>query len=127
MAGAGAFDLADPSEKELGMCYVKKEWRGFGLQTLLLQLRVCAATLGQVPDKRDTALEQNYATLIIGVKPANEHSAVNTMELGFEPLTATSPALFAACTPAERPRLQIRGANAAVISFIFRMTGVRTQ
>ena len=40
MAGAGAFDLADPTVKELGMCYVKKEWRGFGLQTLLLNVRV---------------------------------------------------------------------------------------
>jgi hypothetical protein len=104
MAGAGAFDLADPAEKELGMCYVKREWRGFGLQTLLLRLRVCAATLGQVPDKSErSSSNQNYATLVIGVKPTNEHSAVNTIELGFEPLTVLSPALFATCASCRTP------------------------
>src|SRR5688500_12839900 len=100
MAGAGVFDLADPSEKELGMCYVKKEWRGFGLQTLLLQIRICAATLGQV---RDRSTNRSYAALIIGVKPANEHSAVNTVEIGFEPLSTPSAALFAACAYCRTP------------------------
>jgi GNAT superfamily N-acetyltransferase len=100
MAGAGAFDLADPSEKELGMCYVKKEWRGFGLQTLLLQIRVCAATLGQVPDR---SANKSYAALIIGVKPANEHSAANAAEIGFEPLATPSAALFAACAYCRTP------------------------
>lgn len=108
MAGAGVFDLANQSEKELGMCYVKKEWRGFGLQTLLLQARVCAATLGQVPEKNgnhstNKNYDQNYAALIAGVKPANAHSAANTTELGFEPLTAPSAALFAACASCRTP------------------------
>lgn len=98
MAGAGAFDLSDSAEKELGMCYVTKEWRGFGLQTLLLQIRICAATLGQVPaESGNSSTTQAYAALITGVKPANEHSAENTVELGFEPLTACSAALFGAC------------------------------
>lgn len=100
MAGAGVFDLADPGEKELGMCYVKKEWRGFGLQTLLLQIRICAATLGQV---RDRSTNRSYATLIIGVKPANERSAVNTVEIGFEPLSIPSTALFAPCAYCRTP------------------------
>src|SRR5688500_2951199 len=100
MAGAGVFDLADPSEKELGMCYVKKEWRGFGLQTLLLQIRICAATLGQV---RDRSTNKSYAALIIGVKPANERSAVNTVEIGFEPLSTPSTALFAPCAYCRTP------------------------
>lgn len=104
MAGAGAFDLADPTEKELGMCYVKKEWRGFGLQTLLLQIRVCAATLGQVPDgSQNNSANKSYAALVIGVKPANEHSASNTTELGFEPLATPSAALFAACACCRTP------------------------
>ena len=116
MAGAGVFDLENPTEKELGMCYVKKEWRGFGLQTLLLQVRVCAATLGQVPEKNgNDNTNKNYAALIAGVKPANAHSAANTTELGFEPLAVPSAALFAACascrTPgrASRRRWQTRG------------------
>ena len=80
------------------MCYVKKDWRGFGLQTLLLQVRVCAATLGQVPEKNgNDNTNKNYAALIAGVKPANAHSAANTTELGFEPLAVPSAALFAAC------------------------------
>jgi GNAT superfamily N-acetyltransferase len=108
MAGAGVFDLADAGVKELGMCYVKQEWRGFGLQTLLLHVRVCAATLGQVPDKGaeigiGTGAARNYAALITGVKPANARSASNTAELGFEPLAAPSPALFNACASCRRP------------------------
>jgi hypothetical protein len=104
MAGAGVFDLANPTEKELGMCYVKKEWRGFGLQTLLLQVRVCAATLGQVPEKNgNDNTNKNYAALIAGVKPANAHSAANTTELGFEPLAVPSAALFAACASCRTP------------------------
>ncbi len=108
MAGAGVFDLANPTEKELGMCYVKKEWRGFGLQTLLLQIRVCAATLGQVPEKNGNSgttknHDQKYAALITGVKPANARSAANTTELGFEPLAVPSTALFAACASCRTP------------------------
>ncbi len=104
MAGAGVFDLANPTEKELGMCYVKKEWRGFGLQTLLLQVRVCAATLGQVPEKNGShSTNKNYAALIAGVKPANAHSAANTTELGFEPVAVPSAALFAACASCRTP------------------------
>jgi hypothetical protein len=104
MAGAGVFDLENPTEKELGMCYVKKEWRGFGLQTLLLQVRVCAATLGQVPEKNgNDNTNKNYAALIAGVKPANAHSAANTTELGFEPLAVPSAALFAACASCRTP------------------------
>jgi hypothetical protein len=104
MAGAGVFDLENPTEKELGMCYVKKEWRGFGLQTLLLQVRVCAATLGQVPEKNgNCSRNKNYAALIAGVKPANAHSAANTTELGFEPLAVPSAALFAACASCRTP------------------------
>ncbi|WON74019.1 hypothetical protein [Nitrosospira sp. Is2] len=108
MAGAGVFDLDDAGEKELGMCYVKQEWRGFGLQTLLLHVRVCAATLGQVPHKgagigTGTGAAGNYAALITGVKPANARSASNTAELGFEPLAAPSPALFNACASCRTP------------------------
>jgi GNAT superfamily N-acetyltransferase len=104
MAGAGVFDLEDPSEKELGMCYVKQEWRGYGLQTLLLHVRVCAATLGQVPDKgAGNRAARNYAALITGVKPANARSASNTANLGFEPLAAPSPALFNACASCRTP------------------------
>jgi hypothetical protein len=104
MAGAGVFDLENPTEKELGMCYVKKEWRGFGLQTLLLQVRVCAATLGQVPEKNgNDNTNKNYAALIAGVKPANAHSAANTTELGFESLAVPSAALFAACASCRTP------------------------
>lgn len=104
MAGAGAFDLADPTEKELGMCYVKNEWRGYGLQTLLLQIRICAATLGQVPDKSDdSSANKSYATLITGVKPANEYSAANTVKLGFKPFATPSPAIFAACVSCRTP------------------------
>jgi len=104
MAGAGAFDLADPAAKELGMCYVKKEWRGFGLQTLLLNIRVCAATLGQVPETNTIAgTNKNYAALITGVKPANERSATNTAELGFEPLAVPPPALFLTCASCRTP------------------------
>ncbi|HEX8873929.1 MAG TPA: hypothetical protein VF780_04820 [Nitrosospira sp.] len=104
MAGAGAFDLEDPGAKELGMCYVKKDWRGFGLQTLLLNIRVCAATLGQVPDAGMIAgLNKNYAALITGVKPANERSAANTTALGFQPLAKPPPALFAACSACRTP------------------------
>src|SRR3954447_240875 len=104
MAGAGAFDLADPTAKELGMCYVKKEWRGFGLQTLLLNARVCAATLGQAPQSNLTAgTSRSYGKLITGVKPANERSAANTAELGFEPLSMRPPALFLACGSCRTP------------------------
>lgn len=104
MAGAGAFDLSNPSEKELGMCYVKQEWRGFGLQTLLLNIRVCAASLGQVPDKSmNNSRNKSYADLIIGVKPTNEHSCTNTLKLGFRPLATTSPALLEACAFCRTP------------------------
>jgi GNAT superfamily N-acetyltransferase len=104
MAGAGAFDLADPTAKELGMCYVKKEWRGFGLQTLLLNVRVCAATLGQAPQRNlPGGANRNYAALITGVKPANDHSAANTGGLGFEPLLVPPHALFLACGSCRTP------------------------
>jgi hypothetical protein len=108
MAGAGVFDLADSAEKELGMCYVRQKWRGYGLQTLLLHVRVCAATLGQVPDKSPgvgtgTGAARNYAALITGIKPANARSASNTAELGFEPLAKASPALFNACASCRTP------------------------
>ena len=104
MAGAGAFDLDDPAAKELGMCYVRKEWRGFGLQTLLLNIRVCAASLGQVPDAGAVAgTNKGYATLITGVKPANERSAANTIDLGFQPLAAPPFALFSACATCPTP------------------------
>jgi hypothetical protein len=104
MAGAGVFDFADPGEKELGMCYVKQAWRGYGLQALLLHVRVCAATLGEVPDKRASKhAATNYAALITGVKPANAHSAANTAELGFRPLATPSPALFTACASCRMP------------------------
>ena len=104
MAGAGAFDLADPTVKELGMCYVKKEWRGFGLQTLLLNVRVCAATLGQASQPNLPAgTKRSCARLITGVKPANERSAANTGELGFEPLALPPAALFLACGACRTP------------------------
>ena len=104
MAGAGVFDLPDSAEKELGMCYVKKEWRGYGLQALLLQIRICAATLGQVPDKSgNDAATKSFAALITGVKPANEHSAANTEQLGFESLPTPPPALFNACASCRTP------------------------
>ncbi len=104
MAGAGAFDLEVPGAKELGMCYVKKDWRGFGLQTLLLNIRVCAATLGQVPDASMIAdANRSYAALITGVKPANDRSAANTAALGFRPLAAPPPALFSACAACRTP------------------------
>lgn len=104
MAGAGVFDLANPSEKELGMCYVKKGWRGYGLQTLLLHIRVCAATLGQVPDQRaDSPTAGSYAALITGVKPANLRSTANTGDLGFTPLATPSAALFLACASCRTP------------------------
>jgi GNAT superfamily N-acetyltransferase len=104
MAGAGVFDLPGSAEKELGMCYVKKEWRGYGLQALLLQIRICAATLGQVPDKsEDNTTPKSFAALITGVKPANEHSAVNTERLGFEPLPTPPSALFNACASCRTP------------------------
>lgn len=104
MAGAGVFDLANPTEKELGMCYVKKEWRGYGLQTLLLHIRICAATLGQVPgESTGNSANESYAMLITGVKPANEYSAANTIKLGFEPLATPPSALFAACGSCRTP------------------------
>jgi GNAT superfamily N-acetyltransferase len=116
MAGAGVFDLANVGEKELGMCYVKQEWRGFGLQTLLLQVRVCAATLGQVPEKgagmgTGTGAAGNYAALITGVKPANARSTSNTAELGFEPFGAPSRALFNACASCRTPPVANCGRN----------------
>lgn len=104
MAGAGVFDLPGSVEKELGMCYVKKEWRGYGLQNLLLQIRICAATLGHVPDKSgEDAATKSFAALITGVKPANEHSAANTEGLGFEPLPTPPSALFNACASCRTP------------------------
>lgn len=104
MAGAGVFDLPGSAEKELGMCYVKKEWRGYGLQTLLLQIRICAATLGQVPDKSgDDTTPKSFAALITGVKPANEHSAANAEQLGFAPLPTPPSALFKACASCRTP------------------------
>ena len=104
MAGAGVFDLPGSAEKELGMCYVKKEWRGYGLQTLLLQIRICAATLGQVPDKNEgNGMTKNFAALITGVKSANEHSAANTERVGFEPLATPPSALFNACASCRTP------------------------
>ncbi len=99
MAGAGVFDLANPGEKELGMCYAQQEWRGYGLQELLLHVRVCVATLGQMPDKdAGKFAATRYAALITGLKPANAHSAANTAGLGFKPLGTPSAALFMACT-----------------------------
>ena len=110
LGGAGAFDLQDPAAKELGMCYVKREWRGFGLQTLLLNIRVCAATLGQVPDAGMIAgANKNYAALITGVKPANDRSAANTTGLGFQPLAAPPPALFSSCAACRTPPLPDSG------------------
>jgi GNAT superfamily N-acetyltransferase len=107
MAGAGVFDLTDAGEKELGMCYVKQEWRGYGLQTLLLHIRVCAAALGHVPDTGasagNRAARSYYAALITGVKPANARSTSNTAELGFEPLAVPSPALLNACASCRTP------------------------
>jgi hypothetical protein len=104
MAGAGVFDLANPGEKELGMCYVKQEWRGYGLQELLLHVRVCVATLGQMPDKdAGKFAATRYAALITGVKPANAHSEANTAGLGFKPLGTPSAALFMACTSCRTP------------------------
>jgi hypothetical protein len=41
--------------------------------------------------------------LITGVKPANERSAANTGELGFEPLAVPPPALFLACGACRTP------------------------
>jgi GNAT superfamily N-acetyltransferase len=112
MAGAGVFDLADPGEKELGMCYVKQAWRGYGLQALLLHVRVCAATLGQVLVKRaGKRAATNYAALITGVKPANAHSAANTAELGFERLATPCPALFTACAFCRTPPAPDSGRN----------------
>ena len=112
MAGAGVFDLADRDEKELGMCYVKQAWRGYGLQALLLHVRVCAATLGQLPDKRaGKGAATNYAALITGVKPANAHSAANTAELGFKPLATPPPALFTACASCRTPPAPDSGRN----------------
>jgi hypothetical protein len=104
MAGAGVFDLANPGEKELGMCYVKQEWRGYGLQALLLHVRVCVATLGQMPDKEaGKCAATSYAALITGVKPANAYSGANTAQLGFKPLATPSPALFMACASCRTP------------------------
>lgn len=103
MAGAGVFDLVGSRDKELGMCYVKPPWRGYGLQALLLQVRICAATLGQVAAEADGGMTMTYAALITGVKPSNERSGANTTRLGFEPLTTPPSALFAACASCRTP------------------------
>ncbi|SFH56451.1 hypothetical protein SAMN05216299_1236 [Nitrosospira sp. Nsp14] len=126
MAGAGVFDFADPGEKELGMCYVKQAWRGYGLQALLLRVRVCAATLGQVQDKgAGKHAATDYAALITGVKPANAHSAANTSELGFQPLATPSPALFMACAFCRTPPAPDSGRNCCCDFFALADAGRR--
>ncbi len=80
---------------------VKQAWRSYGLQALLLHVRVRAATLGQARGGKRT--RTNHAALITGVKPANARSAANTAELGFEPLATPSPALFMACASCRTP------------------------
>ena len=69
-----------------------------------MNIRVCAASLGQVPDAGAIAgTNKGYATLITGVKPANERAAANTIDLGFQPLAAPPPALFSACATCLTP------------------------
>jgi len=69
-----------------------------------LHIRICAATLGQVPgESTGSSANKSYAMLITGVKPANEYSATNTMRLGFEPLATPPTALFAACGSCRTP------------------------
>lgn len=120
MAGAGVFDLAEVGEKELGMCYVRPEWRGYGLQTLLLHIRICAATLGEVPDNdaRNDA-GRNYAALITGVKPAPTRAPRQIRRnLALSRSLRQDLCFSTLARPAGRRRLRIVEGNAAATFFL---------
>jgi hypothetical protein len=103
IAGAGVFDLSDPSLKELGMAYVTPNWQGFGIQKLLLQVRVCGATLAQVPDAQMPGTD--YAKLLTAIKPSNLPSLTNAKKSGFEPLPPPiHPALLEPCELCANPK-----------------------
>jgi hypothetical protein len=82
---AGVFPIVRPDgsiDFELGCLHVKREYRGFGLQVLLMPLGVAAATI--TDDRPGTKI---YA----GIKRPNEISEKNTKDAGFEEITGGQP------------------------------------
>ena len=67
---------------ELGCLHVKREYRGFGLQTLLMPLGVAAAT---ITDARPST------NIYAGIKRPNPVSEKNTKDAGFEEVTGARP------------------------------------
>jgi GNAT superfamily N-acetyltransferase len=94
LAGSGVFDLSDANYKEFGMTYVRPRAQGFGLQKFLMKLRVCIATLAEVPDERAGL---HYAELITAIKPTNKRSLKSAQDTGFTRMTELPPALVEPC------------------------------
>lgn len=87
-AAAGVFDLSPTSTLvEAGGCFVAPGFRGFGLQTLLLRVRLAAVAVNEGTD----------SSLISAVKPDNGNSLRNVMEGGFEPWAEPSQEVLEPC------------------------------
>ena len=85
MAGAGVFDLANPGEKELGMCYIESRSGG------ATACRSSFCTSGSASQrwnrcriKTRASLRLGYPALITGLKPANATSGSEYSRIGIQ-------------------------------------------
>lgn len=85
-AVSGVFDSGNPAYGECGGTLVLPEFRGFGLQKILFQVRFAA-----------TAIEDPPVQLVSGIKPTNQICLRNANRVGFEPWTKPVPSLLEAC------------------------------
>jgi hypothetical protein len=88
-AAAGIFFLREElhSPLEMGSCYVAPVIRGFGIQKLLIRVRVAASVAFLDPD----------ADICTAVKPKNKQSINSILSAGFVPLTQRIPLLLEPC------------------------------
>ncbi len=95
IAVAGAFVLSDvePVLIEMGSCYVAPEFRGFGLQKLLVRARIAAAI----------AFVDPHARILTAISPLNLGSRASILKAGFEPLTEEARVLIELCAYCAAP------------------------
>ena len=88
VAVAGAFVLSDdPALIEMGSCCVAPQFRGFGLQKLLVRARIAASIARVGPEAR----------ILTAVTPHNAGSLASVLNAGFEPLTEQARHLLELC------------------------------
>lgn len=91
-AVSGVFELSGGRHFELGGTYVVPALRGFGLQRLVIQVRLAAVTR-VLPPKVE---------VLTAIRRSNEHSIQNAKAAGFVPWPDPVPCVYAVCSACDR-------------------------